>query len=73
MKYLVAFASSDGVNIDRHFGQADRFYIAELDTEKEDYELTGSVEVSPSCHGGQHELSGFEKAVKALSRITLTK
>ena len=70
MIYKIAFASSDGENVNVHFGQADRFYIAELDTEKEDYELTGSIEVSPSCHGGQHELLGFERAVKALDGVS---
>ena len=41
MIYQIAFASSDGVNIDRHFGAAEKFYIAQLDTEKEDCEIVG--------------------------------
>jgi nitrogen fixation protein NifB len=29
----IAVASSDGINIDRHFGQADEFYVYEIDDE----------------------------------------
>lgn len=29
----IAVASSDGVNIDRHFGQAEEFYVYEIDDE----------------------------------------
>ncbi len=70
MIYRIAFASSDGDNIDRHFGQAERFYIALLDTEKEDCELIGYRLVKPPCHGGSHEVSDFEAAAKILSDVS---
>lgn len=70
MIYKIAFASSDGENVNEHFGAAHRFYIAQLDTDKEDYEITGYTEVRPSCHGGEHEISGFAAAVEALSGVS---
>ena len=70
MKYSIAFASTDGVRVDSHFGAAERFYIAELDTERSDYELTGSYDVKPSCNGGEHELSGFAATLDALGGVS---
>ena len=70
MKYKIAFASSDGVRIDRHFGAADRFYIAELDTEKEDYELTESRDALPPCNGGSHDISRFDAVIETLSDVS---
>ena len=69
MIYKLAFASSDGENVNEHFGRAERFFIAELDTNKEDYELTGCREVTPSCHDGEHELRGFDAAIGILSDV----
>ena len=34
-----AFATGDGININRHFGIADRFDIYEIDLEKKTHEL----------------------------------
>lgn len=67
MKYLVAFASSDGVNIDRHFGQADSFVIYELDTELLDANETERRSVEPPCLGGAHYESAFEGVLEVLS------
>ena len=39
MIFKVAIASNDGENVNEHFGQARRFYIGELDTEKEDFDF----------------------------------
>lgn len=70
MIYKIAFASSDGVRVDSHFGAADRFYIVRLDTEEEDYEITGSIEARPPCHGGWHEVSKFETVLEQLSDVS---
>ena len=70
MKYLIAFASSDGINIDRHFGAAERFYIAQLDTEKEDCDITGYRDVRPACKGGGHELSAFDAILDTLDGVS---
>ena len=70
MIYKIAFASSDGVRVDSHFGAADRFYIVTLDTEKEDYEITGSIEARPPCNGGWHEVSKFGAVLEQLSDVS---
>ena len=70
MVYRVAFASSDGVRTDCHFGAAERFYIAEIDTKKSDYSITGFTEVRPPCNGGWHEVSKFGAVMEALKDIS---
>lgn len=70
MIYKIALASSDGERIDSHFGAAERFYIAELDTEKEDCEITGYIDVRPPCNGGWHEVSKFETVLEQLSDVS---
>ena len=70
MIYKIAFASSDGVNIDSHFGAAERFWIAELDTDKEDCDLTGHREVKRACQGGFHETDAFAAILDALSDVS---
>lgn len=70
MIYNIAFASSDGVRVDSHFGAADRFYIARLDTEKEDYDITESRDTRPTCHSGEHEISGFAATLELLSDVS---
>ena len=67
MIYILAFASSDGVNVNEHFGAARSFTIAELDTDKEDCEITEQRDVTPACHGGEHEVSGFANTLKVLA------
>lgn len=70
MIYQIAFASSDGVNIDRHFGAAEKFYIAQLDTEKLDCDIVAQKEVSPACNGGSHDISGFDNVLEALEGVS---
>ena len=71
MKYTLAFASSDGVRVDRHFGAADTFYIAELDTELPDCEITGVRQVTPPCQGGEHETAAFAEVLRRLSDVSV--
>ncbi len=70
MIYRVAFASSDGVRVDSHFGSAERFYIAELDTDKLDCEIVGHIDARPPCHGGWHEVSKFGAVLEALGDVS---
>ena len=70
MIYLIAFASSDGVNIDRHFGNAEKFYIVKLDTRKLDGDIVKQKTVSPACMGGIHEISGFDGVLEALGGVS---
>lgn len=69
MIYRIAFASSDGVRIDKHFGAAEKFFIADLDTEKEDYELIENRDAIPPCNGGDHEISKFDAVIKTLRDV----
>ena len=70
MVYKIAFASSDGVRVDSHFGSAERFYIVTLDTEKEEYDITGQTEVRPPCNGGWHEVSKFGAVLEQLNDVS---
>lgn len=70
MTYRIAFASSDGVHIDRHFGAAEKFFIADLDTEKEDYELIENRDAIPPCNGGSHEISKFDAVIRTLHDVS---
>ena len=70
MIFKIAIASSDGVRTDRHFGQADEFCIYSLDTEKEDCDIKGYIDVKPPCSGGWHEVSKFEAVLTQLSDVS---
>ena len=70
MIYRIAFASSDGENVDTHFGQADRFVIGALDTEKEDLALEGIRDVLPSCDNGEHNVDRFAAAIGKLADVS---
>ena len=70
MIYEIAFASSDGENVNEHFGRAKRFYKALIDTELDDYDIGGYVDVTPSCHGGEHEVSAFGDTAEILNGIS---
>ena len=70
MIFTLAFASNDGENVNEHFGSARRFYIAKLDTEKEDCDISGEYrEVTPSCKGGFHETDAFAAILSALDDV----
>ena len=65
MVYKIAFASSDGVRVDSHFGSAERFYIVTLDTEKEEYD-TGvesnlDTEMEAGKHGARKDDAGLDQ------------
>ena len=50
-----AFATSDGTNVDRHFGAAQRFDIYEIDTQSEDYKRVDIREVEKACLSHKHD------------------
>lgn len=55
MKYRAAFASSDGLVVNRHFGQADRFLIADIDEEGDCVDIIEHRIVGQSvCEGYRH-------------------
>ncbi len=49
-----AFATSDGLNVDRHFGAAERFDIYEIDTENDDYSRIEIRKVGRACLDHTH-------------------
>lgn len=66
MSYKIAAASSDGERVDRHFGHADLFYIAEV-ADDETYQLTGKRTLKSPCRHGIHDLQEMQKAVEVIA------
>lgn len=67
MSYLLAAASSDGVNIDRHFGHADTFQIVELAEDGTNWQVIGQREVVSPCQHGSHAAEAMQAAVSRLA------
>ncbi len=61
-----AFATGDGVNINRHFGVADRFDIYEIDTESKKYELVDTRRIDSYGVSLQHDDSLIERLASAI-------
>jgi predicted Fe-Mo cluster-binding NifX family protein len=55
MSYNIAITSSDGNQIDLHFGHADFFYILRIDEESETWKILEKKELPASlaCSGGE--------------------
>lgn len=49
MKFRVAVASTDGIVINQHFGHAEKFHIAELDTDENTWQYLESRTVTRVC------------------------
>ena len=64
--FKVAAATTDGVNVDQHFGRADTFRIFEVAGDA--VTDTGEVRrVDPACHGGSHEDSHLAANARAIA------
>lgn len=63
----IAIASSDGIVVNRHFGKAEKFYIAEADTSDYSYKIVEEREVTPVCKVEGHDDDALALAVKNLS------
>ena len=66
MSYRVAFASSDGAKIDRHFGAAEGFVILEVQEDGSYLEVEKRAG-HPPCRHGFHDEGAMQAAVQALS------
>lgn len=66
MSYRIAFASSDGVQIDRHFGAADSFLIAAVEPDGSCREVERRAG-QPPCRHGSHDEGAMVAAASALS------
>ena len=65
MAYRIAFATSDGEHIDRHFGAAEGFLILEVQQDGSYLELAKRAG-HPPCRHGFHDEGVMQEAVKNL-------
>ena len=64
-QYRVAIASTDGRNVDQHFGRCECFLIVDVD-EDGSFEEIEARYVTPVCMGGYHNQDKLKKGVEAL-------
>lgn len=64
--YKVAIASTDGENVNLHYGKADRFFIYQIDDET-GYDLLEERQTEPACLGGSHDAAKMEESVLRLT------
>lgn len=70
MTKKIAIASTDGININSHFGKAEKFQIFELYPENNTYKFIEIRNVEkPLCHNHSHEEIFFKEIIKLLSDI----
>ncbi len=69
MKFRVAVASTDGIVINQHFGHAEKFHIAELDTDTLTYQYLESRNVQRVCQGHEHSEHSFDAVLETLSDV----
>ena len=60
--YRVALASSDGRNVDVHYGKSEKFFVYALD--EEGYDFVEERSVKPVCMDGSHLKQSMEESVK---------
>lgn len=63
----IAFATSDGINIDRHFGASKRFDIYEINTESNVYKRTDIRNVENACFNHSHDDKRMQTVVETIS------
>ncbi len=64
--YKVAFASTDGINVNIHYGRAEKFYVYLIDDEA-GYDFVEERKVEPVCLGGSHVISQMQQSVSRFS------
>ena len=67
MKTRVAFATSMGFCVDRHFGAAERFDIYEVDTEAQEYEKVDIRLVDKACLEHRHHTDRMQKVADTIA------
>ena len=63
---MVAVASTDGENVDQHYGRTDRFYVYRVDDDV-GYDFVEMRKVQSVCMGGSHSVSKMMESVLGLS------
>ena len=69
MKFRTAVASTDGIVINQHFGHAEKFHIAELDTEDNSWQYLETRPVNRACQGHEHSEHSFDAILGTLSDV----
>ena len=70
--YRIAIASSDGINVDTHFGHAFSFIIADVNERTGEVTEVGERDVSPACEGhscGGHQGRNMGKIADTLKDV----
>jgi len=65
MSYLIAAASSDGEQIDRHFGHSEVFSIINVEADGK-YTIQERRAVHSPCRDGSHDQNAMFEVIKAL-------
>lgn len=65
MNYRIAVASSDGKEVDLHFGHAYEFMIYDMDDKG--YSYLESRNCNPCCRNQSHSENRFDKVIRLLS------
>lgn len=59
--YKAAFASTDGENVNIHYGKAEKFYVY-LINDEEGYDFLEERSVQPVCQNGSHLIPQMESS-----------
>ncbi|MDR2610366.1 MAG: dinitrogenase iron-molybdenum cofactor biosynthesis protein [Clostridiales Family XIII bacterium] len=65
MAYRAAFATSDGLTVYKHFGQANEYLVADI--LEDHYEIVARRNVVPPCNARGHSEAAFDAVLDALS------
>jgi predicted Fe-Mo cluster-binding NifX family protein len=65
MTHRIALATTDGLTVYKHFGQADEFQVVDVDADK--YTFIERRKVVPACEGGAHNESAFDAVLAVIS------
>ncbi len=60
---LIAVATTDEIVVNSHFGRATHFQIVKMNMNCFAYEVIGSIDVEPVCHGGNHDEEELRKRI----------
>ena len=69
MKYRIALASFDGQYVDQHFGHARKYYIYEIDSENNTFELVDKRFLETACECSTAGEKAFSNVFKALNDV----
>ena len=59
--YKVAFASTDGINVNIHYGRSEKFFVYLIDDEA-GYDFLEERKAKPVCLGGSHLISQMQES-----------